>query len=312
MPLTKRQFLKCAAGAAGLAGLPLRAAAATGCQFGCQTLPYRVFALSRALEGIRKAGFRYVMPFSTHEGKPVFVPTLGASDRAVLKRQFRDAGLEPFMMFAGLGVDIRKPDGLKAYFGELDLAAEFGMKTVVGTGPWYFTKFPNVPKRARDFEQESGEFFRALEQGIRHAESAGVVITLKPHTGITATAAACLRVVRRVASDHLQICWDAGNVSFYEGIYPDPDLPDLAPNVKAVCIKDHKGGRAEANFPVPGSGQIDHAEMFRILFGAGFNGPVSVERVDGTGEAVGAEVLDQRIAQAYTFLAPVLEKTARG
>ena len=90
-----------------------------------------------------------------------------------------------------------------------------------------------------------------------------------------------------------------------------PDLPDLAPYVKAVCIKDHLGGRAEADFPVPGSGQIDHALMFRTLFAGGFRGPLAVERVDGKGGPVTPEILDQRIAQAYNFLAPLLEKTAR-
>ena len=90
-----------------------------------------------------------------------------------------------------------------------------------------------------------------------------MTITLKPHTGITATAKACIEVTRRIVSDRLQICWDAGNVSFYEGIHPDPDLPDLAPRVKAVCIKDHLGLRGDANFPVPGQGQVDHERMFR-------------------------------------------------
>jgi sugar phosphate isomerase/epimerase len=110
----------------------------------------------------------------------------------------------------------------------------------------------------------------------------------------------------------LKICWDAGNVSYYEGIYPDPDLPDLAPQVKAVCIKDHLGGRGEANFPVPGTGQIDHEAMFATLFGAGFDGPIAVERIDGreSAEKMDPEVIDQRIAEARRFLLPVLEKTA--
>ena len=310
MKMTKREFLKRAPGLASLAGLPLRAAAARY-QLGCQTLPYRGLPLSRALEGIRKAGYRYVMPYSTHQGKPVLVPALTPSERAGLKRQFKDAGLEPFMMFARLGASPRNADGMKAYLSELDLAAEFGMKIVIDTGPWYYTKFPNVPKRAVDWEKECDEFCAALEKGVRHAESIGVTITLKPHTGITATGAACLRLVKRIVSDNFKICWDAGNVSFYEGINPDPDLADLAPFVKAVCIKDHLGGRAEANFPVPGSGQIDHELMFRTLFAGGFSGPLAVERVDGKGGPVTPEILDERITQAYNFLAPLLEKTAR-
>lgn len=302
--MTRRNLLGCTM------SLPL-AAAAESYQLGCQTLPYRAFPLPRALEGIRKAGYRFVMPTSTHQGKPVFVPALTAAERAALKRQFADAGLDPFMIFAGLGAEIRKPDGMKAFLGELDLAAEFGMKFVVGAGPWYYVKFPTVPKRARDWEKECDEFCAAMERAVRHAESIGVTITLKPHTGITATAAACIRLVKRIVSDRFKICWDAGNVSFYEGIYPDPDLADLAPQVKAVCIKDHLGGRAEGNFPVPGSGQIDHEQMFRTLFAAGFNGPLALERVDGKGGPVTAETVDERIAQAYNFLAPLLEKTAR-
>jgi sugar phosphate isomerase/epimerase len=312
MRLTRRRLLEMTAAPMGLAALPARAAEASY-QLGCQTLPYRAHPMARALEGIRKAGYRYVMPYSTHQGQAVFTPSLAPAARAELRRQIRDAGLEPFMSFVGLAAEVRAPEGFKTYLGELDLAAEFGIRTVVGVGPWYYTKFPTVPKRARDWEKECDAYYAALERALRHAESLGVTITLKPHTGITATAKACLEVVKRVVSDRLKICWDAGNVSFYEGIHPDPDLPELAPQVKAVCIKDHLGGRAEANFPVPGSGQIDHDLMFRLLFGAGFRGPLGVERVDGKEDAskMPPELIDQRIAAARSYLVPLLDKCAR-
>jgi sugar phosphate isomerase/epimerase len=140
-----------------------------------------------------------------------------------------------------------------------------------------------------------------------------VTIALKPHTGITATAKSCMEVVKRVPSERLKICWDAGNVSFYEGIYPDPDLPDLAPHVKAVCIKDHKGGRGEPDFPVPGSGQIDHELMFRTLFAAGFSGPMVIERLEGrsSGRLAPPET-DERIAAAYQYLSGALGRAAQG
>jgi sugar phosphate isomerase/epimerase len=308
MEATRRQFLTQTAGLAAMT-----AGAAKPYQLACQTLPYRSQPLRRALEGIRKAGYRYVMLHYAHQGQPAFSPTLGPGARAELRRLLKEEGLEPSMSFAGLMTELRKPDGLDTYMKELDLAADFGIRTVVGVGPWYYAKFPNVPKRARDWEQECAEYYALLERAVKHAETVGVTITLKPHTGITATAKACLEVVKRIVSERLKICWDAGNVSFYEGIHPDPDLPDLAPHVKAVCIKDHLGGRAEANFPVPGTGQIDHDLMFRILFGAGFRGPLAVERVDGKEDAakMAPEVIDERIAAARRFLEPLLEKNAR-
>ena len=307
MQLARRDILK----AAALAAVPARAAASKY-QLACLTLPYRAFPIQRALDGIRKAGFRYVAPVSGHAKEPVFTAALPPAGRAELKRRFRDAGLEPVMAFAGLGIEMDKPDSIKKYCAELDLCADCGIHMTVGAGPWYYKKWPNIPIRDRDWRNICDTWYTAMEQVVKHAESIGVTIAMKPHTGITANAKACMQVVKRIVSPRFQICWDAGNVSFYEGIWPDPDLPDLVPHVKAVCLKDHKGGRGEANFPPPGQGQIDHAEMFRTLFAGGFSGPLAVERVDGTDRAaeMPAELIDQRLATAYQFLAPLLAKTA--
>ena len=155
MQLTTRQWLRQTAGGVGLAAMP--AWAAEPCQFGCQTLPYRAHPVARALEGIRQAGYRYVMLHSTHQGQPVFSPSLSPAARANLRRQ----------------------------------SAEFGIRTVVGVGPCYYTKFPTVPKRARDWDKECDAYYAALERAVPHAESVGVTITLKPHTGIKIGRASC-------------------------------------------------------------------------------------------------------------------------
>jgi sugar phosphate isomerase/epimerase len=301
-------------GGAALAatGLAPRARAAAGYRLGCMTSVYGRQPMSRALAGIRKAGYRFIGPGRSHTDL-AFTGALDAGGRSQLKRMFQDQGVQPILSLGGFSGEPHRPDGLKRYLAELDLCAEFGIPVMVGGGPWYFQKFPNLPKRARDWDVEVGHFYAALEKAVRHAESIGVTIALKPHTGITATAKSCLEVVKRIVSPRLKICWDAGNVSFYEGISPDPDLPELAPHVQAVCIKDHQGGRAEANFPVPGSGQIDHESMFRTLFAAGFDGPMAVERVDGRDGAarLTPEVVDERAAAAFRYLTGALERTAK-
>ncbi|MEB2360081.1 MAG: sugar phosphate isomerase/epimerase [Bryobacteraceae bacterium] len=304
---SRRRFLQTAAAFGAASSL----AAAPKYQLGCETLPYRSFPLERALEGIRKAGYRYVMPYHTHAGKVVFGPSLTSAERASVRRKFEEQSLQVFMVFIGLDNESRLPGGLKGYLAELDFFAEMGIRTAVGVGPWYFTRFPNLPKRDRDWQKEVDQYYRALEPAVRHAEKLGVTIALKPHTGITARGKDCLEVMRRLPSPRLKICWDAGNVSFYEGVHPDPDLVDLAPHVKAVCIKDHSGLRGEGNFPPPGEGQIDHELMFKTLFGGGFNGPMALERVDGRDNAakMPAELIDQRIAAAQRFLTGMLEKS---
>jgi sugar phosphate isomerase/epimerase len=287
-------------------------AAARPYRLGCQTLPYQNLPLPRAIEGIRKAGYRYIQVYQRHAGRMVFAPETPRAELDDLRQRLKDAGLEMFCGFVGLRGALRKPENFTLYLKELDLAREFGVRTVVSIGPSYYTKFPGVPKRASDWEKDVAEFLPLLERVVRHAASLGVTITIKPHTGLACNGKAGLELMRRLPDGHLKICWDAGNVSFYEGIHPDPDLPDLAPHVKAVCIKDHRGLRANADFPVPGQGQIDHELMFKILFGAGFDGPISVERIDGTDNAMTmpAELIDARIQAARAFLMPLLDKLA--
>jgi len=309
--LTRRNVLL--AGGEALASGLLRAAAAPY-QLGCQTLPYQNLPFERAIEGIGKAGYKYVMLGSNHQKKPVFAPSLPAEGRARLRSRLSDAGLTPFMSFLGLTVDVLKPEGIRSWLEELDLCAEFGIRMTVAMGPRYYLHFPAQPKRAAVWEKDVTEYLAAIEPAIRHAENIGVTITVKPHSGIATNAKVALGLMKRVVSERFKICWDAGNVSYYEGIYPDPDLPDLAPDVKAVCIKDHLGLRGQDNFPVPGSGQIDHRQMFRTLFGAGFNGPMAVERIEGTDKQaeMSAELIDQRIAAARNYLVPLLDKITQG
>jgi sugar phosphate isomerase/epimerase len=235
-----------------------------------------------------------------------------AGARAELKRKMSDRGLTPVLSLGGFNADLGKPDGLGKYTQELDLCAEFGIPVIVGGGPWYFQKWPNLPKRDAEFQREADAFYSSLERLLPHAGSRKVTVTLKPHTGITARAKDCLAVVKRMPSEWLKICWDAGNVSFYEGIFPDPDLPDLAPYVKGVCIKDHRGGRAAEDFPVPGTGQIDHESMFRTLFQAGFNGPMAIEKLEGRDNVMRmpAETIDERAAEAYKLLSSAIERAA--
>jgi len=267
--------------------------------------------LDDAMTRIRKIGYRYISMSRRHADGPVFSPEMTKPDRQQMLKRIRNLGVQPFMSLGGFQAEPSTPEGLDKYIAQLDLCADFEIPLMVGGGPWYFTKFPNQPKRDRDWQQDVSRFYAGLEKALRHAESVRVVISLKPHTGITARAKDCLDVLKRVDSPWLRISWDAGNVSFYEGIYPDPDLPDLAPKVNSVCIKDHKGLRGVGNFPVPGEGNIDHEAMFRTLFSAGFKGPMGIERVDAADGGVAKmspAVVEERLTAAYRYLTPLLDR----
>ena len=306
MSLSRREVL---AGAASLGAA--HAAAGERYRLGCQTLPYRNFPLARAIEGIRKAGYRYVMPFATHEGKPVYTPALPAAERAELRRRFADAGLTPIMAFAGLSGDIRKPEGMKTFLGEIDLAAEFGIPVVVGAGPWYYTKFPTVPKRGARLEDRVRRVLRrarARREACR--DDSGDRDAQAPHRDH----GHCRGVSGARPAHRFRSFQDL--LGCRKRLVLRGDLPRSRPGGPGALREGgmHKGSQGftrAGRFPrFPGEGQIDHEAMFRTLFAGGFSGPLTVERVDGKGEPAPPEVLDERVTRAFRFLTPLLERAA--
>jgi hypothetical protein len=106
-------------------------------------------------------------------------------------RRIRNLGVQPFLSMGGFGSgDPITDEGVNKYKAQLDLCTDFEIPIMVGAGPWYFTKFPTLPKRERDWQQEVTRFYNGWK-GRAHAESIKVV-TLKPHTGITARAKDCM------------------------------------------------------------------------------------------------------------------------
>jgi sugar phosphate isomerase/epimerase len=303
--ISRRSFLAAAATAAASAATP----ASDRYRLGVMAGLFSSLSVEEAMQRVRRAGYRYISIAQRHGSENVFAPELTKSDRKQMLRRIRDLGVEPFMSLGGFAADPQTEAGLAKYIALLDLNADYEIPVMVGGGPWYYTKFPNLPKREREWSEEVTRFYVGLEKAVRHAESVRVTIALKPHTGITARARDCMQVLKRMQSPYLKIAWDAGNVSFYEGIYPDPDLPDIARDVNSVCIKDHSGPRGEANFPVPGQGQIDHELMFRTLFSAGFKGPLAIERVDGRDRGkLPPDVAEERLKAAHDYLAPLLDR----
>ena len=100
-------------------------------------------------------------------------------------------------------------------------------------------------------------------------------------------------------SPAVRVCYDPGNVAYYEGVRPEPDLPVVADLVRAVCIKDHRGSQAVEDFPTPGDGDIDHVAIFRTLRAARFAGPCLIERIDGLASP---EEVDRELARGRAYL----------
>ncbi len=252
-------------------------------QLGAMTLPFRGYSYERALDGVAAAGFRHVCIGLPHEGRPV----PHQDDEAAIFNQAvdlaRKRGLEPIMYFCL--AHAHHDGGEAAWMRGVGRAASAGITHVLGMGTSSY--LPGFRGKRAHAEQALDEqrWLEVMRQVCGEAHAEGVTILVKPHTGNTATAMECRHTVEAVGSSALGICYDPGNVRFYEGVDPTADLPLIAHRVKAMCLKDHRGPRFHHDFPPPGEGAIDHAVIFGILAGVGFSGPLMIERVDGTQDA---------------------------
>src|SRR5579862_6339971 len=124
---TRRAFLMAAATGALRAAVPGRL---TNFQIACMTLPYQQFPLQRALDGIARAGYRYVAWGTVHleapgDRRPALAVDAPPADAKRLAARCRDMGLAPAMMFST--VQLEDPAGAAAHLRRIEQAAAAGI-----------------------------------------------------------------------------------------------------------------------------------------------------------------------------------------
>lgn len=277
-------------------------------ELACNTLNYAAFPFQRALEGIARAGFKYVGVGATHDKKRWPNRQMNDDDVREMNQRIRDCGLKVNSCLC-FEVHIGPDESVDQFKRELDILAALGCKRAIIGGPWYYTKWPTEIKAPDVWQRECDAFYACLDKILPHAEKLGTIICVKPHTGLVAHSGRVREVLERLKSPALAICWDAGNVSFYEGICPDPGLDKIAPSVRSICLKDHKGPRANPVFPLLGEGNVNHDEFFGVLAQGGFNDVMMIERLGvREGENLTAEQFDERGRRTIDFLTPLLKK----
>jgi sugar phosphate isomerase/epimerase len=279
--VTRRRFVQ----AAVLAAQPVPSP--TRFQIGCMTLPYAAFPLARALEGIARAGFRFVGWGTTHQEspgvrRPVLAPEATAAQARQLAARCRRLGLEPVTMFAGTFVEA--PDALEVHRRRIEQAAAAGVRFLI--------TFGQTRRGAYDL------WIRNLKQLAPEARKAGVTIAIKPHGGNTASGRDCSKIIAEVGDDGLRLCYDAGNVLDYENQDPIADIQACWRDVRAFAVKDHRNTPQDEDCG-PGFGEIDHYKLLLPVVRTGLTMPLVCENIFAPllprpAQAEGVDALAQR------------------
>jgi sugar phosphate isomerase/epimerase len=265
MSLLTRRELLLSAGAAAVSAA--QSGKLTRFQIACMTLPYQQFPLQRALDGIVRAGYRYVAWGTSHlEGagdrRPVLAVEAPPADAKALAARCRGMGLEPVMMFST--VQLEAPDAGTAHLRRIEQAASAGIP--------YLLTFGKTTAGQYD------AFIGNLKRMAPAARRQGVTVVIKQHGGNTATGRNCARIVDEVGDDGLRICYDGGNVMDYEHEDPIPDIQQCWPKVRAFAIKDHRFTPRNQDCG-PGLGELDHYKLLMPVARTGLDMPLACENI---------------------------------
>lgn len=259
------------------------------------TLVSSEFSLRRALEGIARAGLRYV-EIAAIPGYCDHLPvqTMGPYEIQELESLLTALKLSPVAL--NMGHDLTTERGVEFLESLARLANSLGVPTIVT-----HIQQTETPEGARRFEQLLPRILDVLD---RH----NVVLALEVHGGHICTGEQGIAYLERLNAPRVKLTYDMANVITYGGILPDQDLKSMragiARHIAHVHLKDRANLiRNDRTFPVFGTGVLDIPQALHLLLENGYRGPMALE-VELDHRPSSPETVDEAILVSRRYLEP--------
>ena len=234
--------------------------------FGCFTRPWNQCDLDTALREAKKAGSETV-GLMRMQGEALVDHATSPADAEAVRRAVEASGLDHVSVIGGADCKLPRDEAATQFRAFLDRVRDSGATSALVCGV----------KGEGNYER----YYDLMRDGAAHAAEIGIRIALKPHGGISATAADCVRALDAVDHEAFVIWYDPGNIIYYTGGDPSEDVKALAGRVAGMCVKDCVGGEKGSVTVTPGDGAVDFEAVLDVLLDAGFDGPLVLECCGG-------------------------------
>jgi len=256
---------------------------------GVVTSTYPNFNGVEAMEGISKAGFRYLELASA----PSYFEHMPRPEKGVDKKIVNGV------------LDLCKKYGLilQAIAGHTRLMKKDSVKnfkTVLDFANLAEVRFINTD--AGEVEGKDGEkrFYKDIAELADYAQDKDVMICLEMHGNWCNNGKKGAEIIETINHPNIKLNYDPGNVILYGKKNPEEDIKYAIPYMGHLHIKDHGTGKmGEWNFPAVGDGVLDFDKIFGLL--EDYNGPSSVE-VEFEGKERTLEEINQAVKKSFDFL----------
>jgi sugar phosphate isomerase/epimerase len=228
------------------------------------TNSYHTYGLDDALNGIAKAGFKYV-ELSAVRGWTEHIP-LEATDAQIaeIQAKMNRLGLKASALCGHS--DLTTAEGVVDGKKAVDLCQKLGL-TIMNTaiGGHY----------SEDEDRDS--FMGYIHDLADYAAEGGVTLALEIHGDIMASGQLSIPLIHEIGRDNVKINYDTANCVFYGGVEAVDDLQQVVPYLAHIHLKDTGGGKREWDFPAISEGRLDFRAILDLLEEEGYTGPFGVE-----------------------------------
>lgn len=229
---------------------------------------YKGFDYTDTLEGISKAGFKY-LELSTSKGNSLNLSQdMNEEELDLFKKDLAKYGLVPIALGGGSFI---MDDDTSKILNNIKLAKYLGAKYVV-------TTIFNARNDA-DLLASDKEVAEKIKYYLPYLIENDLCLVIELH-GRYATGTIVKKILDLVSDRHVLINYDTGNALYWGKLNVDEMLNDFEGSISDVGylhLKDKLGANDEWNFPAIGSGYIPFKDIFEILKKHNNQSNVSVE-----------------------------------
>jgi sugar phosphate isomerase/epimerase len=285
MTRTRREFIRdgalVVAGAAVVGDGLAAARPAVKWPIGCFNRPWTKWSFDDTLKAIKAAGYATTGLLTPTKDDPFIGPDATPEYLDALKKKIAASGLKAIMGSLRSRHDIPIEDTIKSLHTQIDNAAFLGLESVITFGT--------------DRPEQVDHYLKSMADTAAYGREKKVKVVMKPHGGSSGASEEIVASMKKVNNPNFKIWYDAGNIIYYTGKDPIEELKPIVQYVTGFCAKDCAAPKTEVMIQF-GTGKVDFKGVFKVLKGAGFDGPIMVEccAIGDTAEATAANARANR------------------
>lgn len=228
---------------------------------------YHGYTIDEAIEGISKAGFKYIELTAT-KGWTEHVFFDQSFEKLVeVKRKLQEYDLIPIALSGH--TSLMDPKRTDDFIKNIHLAHFFDSKYIV----------TSVGEAHLDDVENTGNelIVEHLNLFIPYLDKFDLNLAIEVHGDDHGSGVILQELIKDLKTDRIKIAYDTANAIFYGNVDPVEDLKASIDSVSYVHIKDKKGERTEWNFPALGEGTVDFKSFIEVLDQYKNTAPLSIE-----------------------------------